>query len=163
MVVGAGAVVVVGAGVAGVTAALAGTDELVDADEAAEPTVEAAGAWAVVVGAEEIVGLVAMEAAAALVFAAVAVRADTTLRSSASVAVSFASVLALRAFWRATYRGTVVVVVVVTTGIVEPTKALANPAPKTATEVTTMVGSTRRRIFERWSVVEVRVRLAARR
>ena len=93
-----GVVVVVGAGVVGVAAVLAGADELVAADEVPEPPVEPVGVRAAVAPVEDIVGLVAMVAAAALVFDAVAVRADTTLRSSASVAVSFASVFALRAF-----------------------------------------------------------------
>ncbi len=60
-------------------------------------------------------------AAEALVFAAVALRADTMLRSLASVALSFERVCAFSSFWRDSYAETVVVVVVVGAGIVEPT------------------------------------------
>jgi len=56
-----------------------------------------------------------------------------------------------------------VVVVVVAAGTVAPTKELASPAPTMATEVTTTVGRTRRRIVERSRVRDVRARLAARR
>ena len=52
---------------------------------------------------------------------------------------------------------------VVAEGIVDPTKEFASPVPTIATDVTTTVGNTRRRILERSSVREVRARLAARR
>jgi hypothetical protein len=57
----------------------------------------------------------------------------------------------------------VLVVVVVAAGTVAPTKALASPVPTMATDVTTTVGRTRRRNFDRCSVRDVRARLAARR
>ncbi len=60
-------------------------------------------------------------AAEALVFAAVALRADTMRRSLASVALSFERVCAFSSFWRDSYAETVVVVVVVGASIVEPT------------------------------------------
>jgi hypothetical protein len=55
------------------------------------------------------------------------------------------------------------VVVVVAAGIVAPTKEFARPVPTIATDVTTTVGNTRRRILERSRDREVRARLAARR
>jgi hypothetical protein len=105
----------------------------------------------------------ASAAAVALVLWAVDLSPATRLRSLASVALKVASTWALCAAWRDAYAGTVEVVVVVTAGRVEPTKELARPAPTIATDVTTTVGSTRRRALERSSVREVRARLAARR
>ncbi len=137
--------------------------------EVGEPTGEpaalalatAAAAWAVAVAMEALIDA-EIDDAVALVFWAVEVNAATMRRSLAKVALRRANFCALRALCRETVAGAVVVVVDVV-GTVAPTKALASPVPMMATEVTTAVGRTRRRMVERSNVREVRARLAARR
>jgi len=141
-----------------------------DCVEVGEPTVEleaparatAAAAWAVAAAIEALID-VEIDDAVALAFCAVDVNVETIRRSLARVALRRASFCALSALCRETYAGTVVVVVEAVVGTVAPTKALASPVPMMATEVTTAVGRTRRRMVERSNVREVRARLAARR